>query len=133
VQRFLKKFRVKGDLFPNGDRRCVMIDAECQQLHNGDYRFDGRNNGGSAMGFLAFLVIGGLSAVFAWIFYPGQRKSKPRAQKFLMAALIGFLAALASSYTGQFAGVFQSGQMLEWVGAIVAACLAGCLYAVLVK
>jgi hypothetical protein len=24
----------------------VMIDAECQQLHNGDYRFDGSINGG---------------------------------------------------------------------------------------
>jgi hypothetical protein len=47
VQRFLKKFRVKGDLFPNGDRRCVMIDAECQQLHNGDYRFDDAINGGN--------------------------------------------------------------------------------------
>jgi hypothetical protein len=88
---------------------------------------------GVAMGFLAFLVIGGLSGVFAWIFYPGQRKSKPRAQKFLMAALIGFLAALASSYAGQFAGVFQSGQMLEWLSAIVASCLAGTIYAVLSK
>jgi len=46
MQRFLKKFRVKGDFFPNGDRRCVMIDAECQQLHNGNYRFEDANNGG---------------------------------------------------------------------------------------
>ena len=46
VQRFLKKFRVKGDLFPNGDRRFVMNDAECQQIHNGNYRFDGSINGG---------------------------------------------------------------------------------------
>jgi hypothetical protein len=47
MQRFLKKFGVKGDFFPNGDRCCVMIDAECQQLHNGDYRFDDANNGGN--------------------------------------------------------------------------------------
>jgi len=128
VQRFLKKFRVKGDLFPNGDRRCVMIDAECQQLHNGDYRFDVSNKG-VAMGFLAFLVIGGLTGVFALVFYPGKRQSKPRAKKFLIAVLVGGTAALASSYIGQFAGLFQSGQMLEWLSAIVAACLAGYLYA----
>ena len=85
---------------------------------------------GVAMGFLAFLVIGGLTGVCALAFYPGQHKSKPRAKKFLMAALIGFLTTLASSYIGQFAGLFQSGQMLEWLSAIVASCLVGCLYAI---
>jgi len=85
---------------------------------------------GAAMGFLAFLVIGGLIGVFALVFYPGKRQSKPKMKKFLLAALIGFTAALASSYVGQFAGLFQSGQMLEWLSAIVAACLAGCLHAV---
>ena len=84
---------------------------------------------GVAMGFLAFLVIGGLTGVFALAFYPGERKARPKAKKFLMAALIGFIAALASSYIGQFAGLFQSGQMLEWLSAIVASCLVGCLYA----
>jgi uncharacterized membrane protein YeaQ/YmgE (transglycosylase-associated protein family) len=88
---------------------------------------------GAAMGFLAFLVIGGLTGMLALVFYPGKRQSKPKAKKFLMAALIGFLAALASSYAGQFTGLFQSGQMLEWVGAIVAASLAGCLYALLYR
>ena len=86
---------------------------------------------GVAMGFLAFLVIGGLTGIFALVFYPGKRQSKPTAKKFLMAAFIGFLAALASSYAGQFTGLFQSGQMLEWLSAIVAASLAGCLYALL--
>ena len=47
-----------------------------------------------------------------------------------MAALIGFFAALASSYVGQFVDLFQPGQMLEWLSAIVASCLAGCLYAI---
>jgi uncharacterized membrane protein YeaQ/YmgE (transglycosylase-associated protein family) len=106
-----------------------MIDAECQQLHNGDYRFDVGNKG-VAMGFLAFLVIGGLTGVFALVFYPGKRQSKPGAKKFLVAVLVGSIAALASSYAGQFAGLFQSGQMLEWLSAIVAAYLAGCLHAV---
>jgi len=85
---------------------------------------------GVAMGFLAFLVIGGLTGVFALVFYPGKRQSKPKIQKFLMAVLVGGVAALASSYIGQFTGVFQSGQILEWLSAIVASCLAGCLYAV---
>ncbi|MBU3637759.1 hypothetical protein ICN16_08760 [Polynucleobacter sp. es-MAR-4] len=83
---------------------------------------------GVAMGFLAFLVIGGLTGVFALVFYPGQRQFKPKAKQFLIAMGIGFLAALASSYIGQFTGLFQSGQMLEWLSAIVASCLVGCLY-----
>ena len=82
---------------------------------------------GVAMGFLAFLVIGGLTGVFTLVFYPGKRKSKPK--KFLMAALIGFVAALTSSYGGQYLGLFQSGQILEWLSAIVVSSLAGCLCA----
>ena len=84
---------------------------------------------GVAMGFLAFLVIGGLTGVLALVFYPGKRQSKPKIKKFLMAVLLGSLAALASSYIGQFAGLFQSGQMLEWLSAIVASCFIGSLYA----
>ncbi|HBK43499.1 MULTISPECIES: hypothetical protein [unclassified Polynucleobacter] len=84
---------------------------------------------GVVMGFLAFLVIGGLTGVFTLLFYPGQRRAKPKAKKFLITALIGFLAALVSSYIGQFSGLFQSGQMLEWLSAIVASCLAGAVYA----
>jgi uncharacterized membrane protein YeaQ/YmgE (transglycosylase-associated protein family) len=67
------------------------------------------------------------------VFYPGKRQSKPKIKKFLMAVLIGSIAALASSYIGQFAGLFQSGQMLEWLSAVVAACIAGCLYAAIAK
>lgn len=84
---------------------------------------------GVVMGFLAFLVIGGLTGLFTLLFYPGQRRTKPKAKKFVIAALIGFSAALASSYIGQLTGLFQSGQMLEWLSAIVVASLAGCFYA----
>jgi putative Mn2+ efflux pump MntP len=84
---------------------------------------------GVAMGFLAFLLIGGLTGVFALVFYPGERKSKPGAKKFLLAALLACMAALASSYIGQFTGLFQSGQMLEWLSAVGASCLVGCFYA----
>ena len=50
-----------------------------------------------------------------------------------MAGFLGFLTAAASSYLGQYTGFFQSGQMLEWASAILAACLAASLYTVWIK
>jgi uncharacterized membrane protein YeaQ/YmgE (transglycosylase-associated protein family) len=85
------------------------------------------------MGFLAFLVVGGLSGAFAWVFYPRAKIAKRQLKKILLAIVIGFIAALTSSYAGQFVGFFQSGHMLEWLSAIVASCLAGCLYAAAAK
>ena len=87
---------------------------------------------GARMGFLAFLVVGGLSGLSAWLFYPGQSRH-PRGIKFLIAIFIGFICASGSSYLGQYIGVFQSGQMLEWLSAIFAACTAGCIYTALAK
>ena len=87
---------------------------------------------GVSMGFLAFLMIGGISGASAWIFYPGQA-NRPKLEKLLLAAFLGFVAALASSYLGQYFGLFQSGQMLEWLSAIFAACLTGCVFTALVK
>ena len=87
---------------------------------------------GVSMGFLAFLVIGGISGASAWIFYPGQsNRSSPG--RLLLAAFLGFIAAFVSSIVGQFLGFFQSGQMLEWLSAIFAACLVGCIFTALVK
>ena len=85
---------------------------------------------GVSMGFLAFLLIGGISGVSAWVFYPGQSKG-PKPAKLLLAAFLGFIAAAASSYFGQYMGFFQSGQMLEWLSAIFAACLLGCIFTAL--
>lgn len=82
------------------------------------------------MGFLAFLVIGGACGACAWGFYPGRTRQNV-SQKLLKAALIGFLASLGVSYLGQFTYFFQAGQMLEWLSAIVAASLAGGIYAAL--
>ena len=87
---------------------------------------------GVTMGFLAFLLIGGVSGASAWIFYPG-RSSGPKPIKLLFAVFLGFIAATASSYLGQYTGFFQSGQMLEWLSAIVASCLVGCTYTALAK
>jgi uncharacterized membrane protein YeaQ/YmgE (transglycosylase-associated protein family) len=87
---------------------------------------------GVRMGFLAFLLIGGVSGASAWIFYPGRTKGL-RPLGFLMPAFLGFIAAAASSYLGQYTSFFQSGQMLEWASAILASCLTGIFYAALVK
>ena len=84
------------------------------------------------MGFLAFLVIGGISGASAWIFYPGQA-NKTKLARLLLASLLVFMAALLSSYLGQYLGFFQAGQMLEWLSAIFASCLVGCIYTALVK
>ena len=84
---------------------------------------------GVGMGFLAFLVIGGISGACAWGFYPGSKSRQKGLQKLLTAGFIGFLAAFAASYLGQYSNSFQAGQMLEWLSAIIVSCLAGCLYA----
>ena len=84
------------------------------------------------MGFLAFLVIGGISGASAWIFYPRVSYGL-RALKILTAFLLGFIAAAGSSYLGQYWGFFQAGQILEWVSTIFAACAVGCVFAALTK
>jgi len=80
------------------------------------------------MGFLAFLVIGSISGVSAWVFYPGAKPRQKGFSKPLLAALMGFLGAFGASYLGQFNDLFQSGQMLEWLSAIIASSLAACFY-----
>jgi uncharacterized membrane protein YeaQ/YmgE (transglycosylase-associated protein family) len=87
---------------------------------------------GVTMGFLAFLLIGGVSGASAWIFYPGSSDT-PKLGKLLLASFLGFIAAAASSYLGQYFGFFQSGQMLEWVSAIFASCFVGCVFTALAK
>ena len=78
------------------------------------------------MGFLAFLLIGGISGASAWIFYPGSLKTRPKntiqassLKGLLVSALLGFIAAVLSSYMGQYFNFFQSGQILEWASAIL--------------
>jgi uncharacterized membrane protein YeaQ/YmgE (transglycosylase-associated protein family) len=87
---------------------------------------------GVSMGFLAFLVIGGISGASAWIFYPGT-SSGLRSGRILIAFLLGFIAAASSSYLGQYWDLFQSGQILEWACAIFASCAVGCVFTALAK
>ena len=86
---------------------------------------------GVGMGFLAFLVIGGFSGACAWGLYPRAKTRQKGLQKLLTAGFIGFLAAFAASYLGQYTNLFQAGQMLEWLSAIIASCLSGGIYAAL--
>ena len=88
---------------------------------------------GVGMGFLAFVVIGGISGACAWGFYPCAKSRQKGLQKLLTAAFIGSLAAFTASYLGQYSNSFQSGQMLEWLTAIIASCLSGGIYAALNK
>ena len=92
------------------------------------------------MGFLAFLLIGGISGAAAWIFYPGspKKRSNPvirtsNLRGVLVAAFFGFIAAALGSYVGQYLNLFQAGQMVEWASAILASCAIGCIYTALVK
>jgi hypothetical protein len=98
VQRFLKKFGVKGDLFPNGDWRRVMIDAKCQQLHNGDYRFDDAINGGNngVFGFSGdWRRIGGIGLDFL----PWQVQ-RIKARKALLGSLSGLYCSCCQRLSG---------------------------------
>jgi uncharacterized membrane protein YeaQ/YmgE (transglycosylase-associated protein family) len=88
---------------------------------------------GVGMGFLAFLVVGGITGVCAWAFYPGAQSRQKSPQKLLTAAFMGFLTAFGASYLGQYTNFFQSGQMLEWFIVVIACSLLGGLYAALSK
>ncbi len=87
---------------------------------------------GVRMGFLAFLLIGGVSGACTWIFYP-KRSHDLNARGFFIATALGFIAAAGSSFLGQYTGVFQSGQMLEWASAILASCALGWIYTALAQ
>jgi hypothetical protein len=88
---------------------------------------------GVAMGFLAFLVIGGGSSLASWIFYPVKRPIKVISKQFLFVFLLGVIAAGATSYLGQWFELIHSGQMLEWLCAIFAAIFVGIIYSLVLK
>lgn len=85
------------------------------------------------MGFLAFLLIGSGVGWSAHYFYPGRRRQKTGLLGLCSLFLVGFLGAAAGSYGGQALGLFQSGQIAEWLTAIVSAWLAGLLLTVIRK
>jgi uncharacterized membrane protein YeaQ/YmgE (transglycosylase-associated protein family) len=88
---------------------------------------------GMRMGFLAFLLIGSAVGWSAHYFYPGRRRQKTGLLGICSLFLVGILGATAGSYGGQALGLFQSGQITEWLTAIGSAWLAGLLLTVIRK
>lgn len=85
------------------------------------------------MGFLAFLLIGSAVGWSAHYFYPMRRRQKTGLLALCSLFLAGFLGAAAGSYGGQALGLFQSGQIAEWLSAIGSAWLAGLLLTLIRK
>ncbi len=79
------------------------------------------------MGFLAFLLIGSAVGWSAHYFYPGRLRQKTGLLGYCALFVAGFLGAAAGSYGGQVLGLFQAGQIAEWLSAIGSAWLAGLL------
>jgi uncharacterized membrane protein YeaQ/YmgE (transglycosylase-associated protein family) len=80
------------------------------------------------MGFLAYLLVGGIVGAAASYYFPGfslrnKTKSNPKRAKqvYLWGILFGILGAILASYGGQMIGLFTSGQMFEWASAVLGA------------
>ena len=87
------------------------------------------------MGFLAYLLVGGIVGAAAGYYFPGfsprnKAKSSPKRTKwvYLWGILLGVLGAILASYGGQIMGLFTSGQMSEWASAVLGAFVLPNLY-----
>ena len=87
------------------------------------------------MGFLAYLLVGGIVGAAASYYFPGfsprnKAKSSRKREKwaYLWSILLGVLGAILASYGGQIIGLFTSGQMLEWGSAVLGAFIVSASY-----
>jgi uncharacterized membrane protein YeaQ/YmgE (transglycosylase-associated protein family) len=78
------------------------------------------------MGFLAYLLLGGLVGWAAGHYFPGftpsskpSERVKQRKLIFPWTVCLGMLGAVTASYMGQILGFFTSGKMLEWGSAVI--------------
>jgi uncharacterized membrane protein YeaQ/YmgE (transglycosylase-associated protein family) len=72
------------------------------------------------MSFLAFLVFGGFVGFLASYLHP--KKSSKRASLFsriLPPVILGATSSAIASILGQTLGLFKSGQVLEWLSAMI--------------
>jgi uncharacterized membrane protein YeaQ/YmgE (transglycosylase-associated protein family) len=68
------------------------------------------------MSFLAFLIFGGSLGLITACLYP---KNRLKLKDLLLYWLAGVMISFLVSFFGQTLGLFSSGQILEWLGAIV--------------
>jgi hypothetical protein len=87
------------------------------------------------MGFLAYLLLGGLMGWAAAHYFPGfspRSKGAKRAKRtkatYLWSMAFGILGTAFASYGGQATGLFTAGQILEWSSAIVGGFLFSTIY-----
>ena len=80
------------------------------------------------MGFLAYLLVGGMVGAATSHYFPGfsprnktKSNSKGAKQAYFWGSLLGILGAILASFGGQMIGLFTSGRMLEWASAVLGA------------
>ena len=90
------------------------------------------------MGFLAYLLVGGIVGAATSHYFPGfspRNKSAGRLKRsksvLLWTISLGVLGAATASYSGQMIGLLTSGQMLEWGSAILGAFILSQIYLLL--
>jgi uncharacterized membrane protein YeaQ/YmgE (transglycosylase-associated protein family) len=92
------------------------------------------------MGFLAYLLVGGIVGAATSHYFPGfsprnktKSSSKRAKQAYLWGILLGILGAMLASFGGQIIGLFTSGQMLEWASTVLGAFLISHVFFLLKK
>ena len=72
------------------------------------------------MSFLAFLVFGGFVGFLASYLHPKKSSKKTSLfSRILMPATLGATSSAIASILGQSLGWFKSGQVLEWLSAMI--------------
>ncbi len=72
------------------------------------------------MSFLAFLVFGGFVGFLASYLHPKKTGKKGSLlSRILFPILLGALSSAIASILGQTLGLFKSGQVLEWLSAML--------------
>ncbi len=72
------------------------------------------------MSFLAFLVFGGFVGFLASYLHPKKSGKKGALlSRILRPILLGALSSAIASVLGQTLGLFKSGQVLEWLSAML--------------
>jgi uncharacterized membrane protein YeaQ/YmgE (transglycosylase-associated protein family) len=72
------------------------------------------------MSFLAFLVFGGFVGFLASYLHPKKSSKKGSLlSRILVPVILGAISSAIASVLGQTLGLFKSGQVLEWLSAML--------------